>query len=176
MANKLTDKDLRGLYSLAQSDGLDALEAGERRALGRYCRKQGLAMPGVVPTEVGQPVPAERTTAVEQPQAQPNASDDLNLLRSVRWFEDWPHAAVTVGPFLVKRKYDVQAKALREFHGRVGGIAKGLTRRQACKDCAAIRAGRLKAFTPKGVFEARMMPESDGQSWSVLARYVGNEQ
>lgn len=180
MANKFSDDELQALYKIAAEQGWDALDIPERMALDRWCKKNHIDRPGMTPTVPSpESVPVGAATVSVLPAVSPVVGEvvvpmvgesALSVVRGMRWYgQEWPEATVVtpvVGP-----KYGREAGALREFVGRVGRVAGCLERAQAMNVKQGVNSGHLKAFAPRGSFEARIMPE-DG-AWSVLARFVG---
>lgn len=58
MASKYTDAELKELYYLALSEGLDQLDPGEKRAVTRWCQRTHHPRPGIEPATTPASAPA----------------------------------------------------------------------------------------------------------------------
>ncbi|KFI97845.1 hypothetical protein [Bifidobacterium stellenboschense] len=63
MASKYTDAELKELYYLALSEGLDQLDPGEKRAVTRWCQRTHHPRPGIEPTATPASAPADPVIA-----------------------------------------------------------------------------------------------------------------
>lgn len=198
-AVKYSESELKELYDIALREGWDQLEPSERIAVGRYCRKQGLDRPGLAPSVAKQPpVEAESVKPVE-PKPEPilagfetmplvdgrgrkrKAAEpvktgddaDLELLRSVRWLEDWP-ADITTKPLRPAGKWEKPAKAVRMGAGRVAVISEDMGRKPALNLRQRIIHGNITAFKPKGAYRVEIAPDHRHEGkWIVCAAYLG---
>ena len=156
--SKYTDSELAELAELPEFE----LSAGEKRAVTRWKKRMIGENTPVVPMERALEAAKEEV---------PEPSHALDAAKNMKWYgSEWPESCTVV---LGNRgvKYGAEARALREFAGRIVRVDSGLTRRKAGDVRSHIASAMLTAFRPRGSYEARIL-EEDG-SYSVLARYVG---
>lgn len=161
MASKYTESELQDLYTLACREGWDQLEPGERLALGRWCKRNGIARPGVEPSE-----PAAKPAKPAKPAVE---ASEAPVPEGVEFMDDWPDGILPVQPVT---NYQLIADALRAHPGRPARIRRGLTRKQAVETRIDIRRARTKAFQPKGAFRAEVAPDGGGR-YGVYVAYLG---
>lgn len=188
MPAKYTETDLVKLYGLAVEEGWGKLEPGEKRAVGRWCRATGRTIPGEKPDVSGGTVktaPESRAayfknlgfTEVKAGDdgkvgyVTDEAAHDMELLKSVRFVEDWP-ADINTTPAYAPSKWVRPAEALKRFPGRIAVIASNLRRRSATGLRQRLRSGAVPAFRPKGAYRIEIAPDHEHEGmWRVLAQY-----
>lgn len=160
--SKYTDGELAELATLDETD----LTPGEKVALKRWHTRL-IRENRPIPDAVEDTKRASRR--VSEVSREPERA--LETAKELTWYgESWPDGAEL--PLAEHGgKYVREARALREFAGRVARIDRGLTRSQAVKIRLRVVKGEFVAFKPRGAYDARLL-EADG-SYSVLVKYVG---
>ncbi|MEK0217270.1 hypothetical protein WM014_00160 [Bifidobacterium mongoliense] len=160
--SKYTDGELAELATLDETD----LTPGEKVALKRWHTRlirENRPIPDAVEDD--------KRSATQVADVSVSPEQALQTAQELVWYgEQWPQGAEL--PLAAGGgKYVREARALREFAGRVARIDKGLTRSQAIKVRLRVVKGEFVAFKPRGTYAARLLRE-DG-SYSVLVKYVG---
>ena len=135
----------------------------------QYFKHLGLGPAESVETEISK---------LETPQTgDATASDtDLELLRSVRFFERWPDDIVTT-PARTASKWKRIAQALRRFPDRPAIVAEGKSRRRALELRRRLRNAKFVGFQPKGSYRVEIAPDRRHKDcYVVIAQYRGAEQ
>lgn len=170
---KYDEKTLQELYGLAKEQGWDQLTQGEKLAVGRWCRTNGMPRPGIEPKKPSAGSgPAAQTTG-ERVEASPagKADRDLALIKQVRFVRDWPD---DIDPGRPVTQWDGPAAALRMNPRGVALIRGNLPRRRAVEIRRKVRDGSIPAFTPKGSYRCEIAPDHDHPGrWNVYASWQG---
>ena len=186
MPAKYSESDLLKLYQLAKQEGWEKLEPGEKRAVLRWCRRTGRAFPDGAPAETAKPEKAPESKGDyfkalgfhevagddgKVGYVTDEAAHDMELLKSVRFVEDWP-ADINTTPAYAPSKWVRPAEALKRFPGRIAVIASNLRRRSATGLRQRLRSGAVPAFRPKGAYRIEIAPDHEHEGmWRVLAQY-----
>lgn len=161
--SKYTDSELAELAALPEFE----LSSGEKRAVNMWKKRMVKENTPVVRKPVEVAVSEFKEVAPEVSREPERA---LETAKELTWYgQEWPKGAEN--PRANGGRYVREARALREFAGRVARIDKGLTRSQAIKVRLRVVKGEFVAFKPRGTYAARLLRE-DG-SYSVLVKYVG---
>lgn len=161
--SKYTDGELAEFATLDETD----LTPGEKVALKRWHTRL-LRENRPIPDAVEDTKRASRR--VSEVSREPERA--LETAKELTWYgQEWPKGAEN--PRANGGRYVREARALREFSGRVARIAQGLTRRQALKIRLRVVRGELAAFKPRGAYDSRILKENG--SYGVLVKYVGEE-
>lgn len=159
--SKYTDSELADLATLPEFE----LSPGEKRAVTRWKKRMVKENTPVIAK------PVERALAESNTDVSVESERALETAKELTWYgEQWPDGAEI--PLAEHGgKFYREARALREFAGRVARIDKGLTRQQAVKVRLRVIKGEFAAFKPARTFDARLLVENG--SYSVLVKYVG---
>ncbi|MEE8667448.1 MAG: hypothetical protein SOI13_04235 [Bifidobacterium mongoliense] len=163
--SKYTDSELAELAALPEFE----LSPGEKRAVTRWKKRMVRENTPVVRKPVEVAVNEFKEVAPEDVSREPERA--LETAKELTWYgETWPDDAEL--PLAEHGgKYVREARALKEFAGRVARIERGLTRSQAIKVRLRVVKGEFVAFKPRGAYDARLLKEYG--LYSVLVKYVG---
>lgn len=178
MTTKYSPEELNSLYRTALDQGWDTLGHGEKTAVNRWCRTEGLP----TPLDILKQRRREQTAAETRPDPTPapepavvKGRADIKALAAVEWVDGWPDD-IDESPAHPSRWWPV-SRALRRFPGRVARIESGATRKRAKAIMLRVRRGMLLGFKPAGSFRAEIAPHEGADGlWDVYAMKLDADQ